>query len=448
VTTALLHPDRVTLLREISEGPISALFAGERRRGPESRLVAVKVLRHRRARDAEQLHQLHKVARRLDRIGHRNVVAATDLAVIDGRPALLSPWVEGVDLLDWVEVLRETDIALPTRVVCEILRSVASALDAALNRTAWGDDEPLGLLHRDVKPSNIMISRDGHVLVLDFGTGLSSLAGRDGRVTARKAGLGRYLSPGRRPGKRGGSASDVYALGLIGVELFSGRWLQRVRDANPAHDRHLAEVVASLPDLGTRAPADDRTLRSLLLRMVAFDPEARPSAAEVIQTLRTLADRAPGPSLESFAHANALPYAALPERQSGLPDGVVIEPEMLASLVLVPDEPEHPPEPEPDELEVVWDDDDEPDVHVTSRAPLPDRAPRSVVPEVVSAHVAPAPITTEFVREAPEPLAPAPGTPAPRVAALSVLAGTAIAAVALAAAAGLAVGVLLGLLAA
>lgn len=422
MTTALAHPDRVRLLREISEGPISALFAGERRRGSETQLVAVKVLRHRRARDVEQLDHLRDLARRLGRIGHRNIVTATDLAVIDGRPALLSPWIEGVDLLDWVEVLRETDVALPTRVVCEILRSVASALDAASNRIAWGDDEPLGVLHRDVKPSNVMISRDGVVLLLDFGTGLTSLAGRDGRSTARKAGLGRYLSPGRRQGKRGGPSSDVYALGLIGVELLSGRWLQRVRDTNPAHDRHLAEVVAGLPELGTRSPADDRTLRSLLLRMVAFDPEARPPAAEVIGTLRTLADRSGGPSLESFSHAHTVPRTLSPERQSGLPEGAVVEPEVLADLLTAPDEPDA--EPEPDDAEPLWEEDDEPDV----------RTPRSA-PVAVSA----APVAVRPVAPTPSPPAAAPAG------ALPVLAGTAVAAIALAAAVGLAVGVVLGL---
>ncbi|MEQ1569648.1 MAG: protein kinase, partial [Myxococcota bacterium] len=382
---SLVRAERVTLLREVSEGPLAALFAGERHTGDDVQLVAVKVLRVRRSRELTQLGRLRDLGRRLNRLGHRNLSAPTELAVVEGRPALLSPWIEGIDLLDWAEVLRETDTVLPTRAVCEVLKSAAAALDAAMFRTAWGEAEPLAVMHRDVKPSNLMITRDGEVKLLDFSTGLTSLGGRDGRGVAIRAGLGRYLSPGRRRGKRGGPSSDVYALGLIGIELFSRRWLQRVRDTNPAHDRHLAELVANLPDLGLRAGPDDRALRSLLLRMVAFDADARPPAAEVAHTMRTLADRAPGPSLEAFAHDHAFPTLPVPdEPHERLAEGALVEPEHLTSLLAAEVEEESP---EPSELELDPpqddnEDEDEDEVALADREISITRIVRSSAPSL------------------------------------------------------------------
>jgi serine/threonine protein kinase len=436
--TALTSPDRVTLLREISGGPVSALFVAERRRGSDIRLVAVKVLRRRRARDLEQLARIRDTGRKIERLGHPSAVAVTDLAVIEGQPALLSPWIEGVDLLDWVEVLRETNNTLPVRAVCEVLRSAAAALDAALGRTPWGEQEPLGAMHRDVKPSNLMISRDGDVKLLDFGTGLTTLAGREARQIATEVGAARYLSPGRRAGKRGSSASDVYALGLIGIEALSGRWLQRVRDSNPAHDRHLAEVVASLPPLDLRSPQDDRTLRSLLLRMVAFDPEARPSAAEATQTMRTLADRCPGPSLQSFAHDHALPWLVPPEAQDGLPEGTVVEPEALPSLVRAePDEFIDLPL-DPGTEESVWE------AHAAVLEGLED----TPIPSATRIVAVPSPVPPpprESVPLQPVPLA---GTPSggEKGPSLPVVAGTVFAGTVVVGAGALVVGVVVGVL--
>jgi serine/threonine protein kinase len=332
------------------------------------------------------------------------VVAPVDVAVVEGSPALVSPWIEGVDLLDWIEVLRERNVPLPGRVVCEIAKSAAQALEASLHRRVWGEREALGVQHRDVKPANVMISRDGQVKVVDFASGLTTLGGREGRSRAMSAGVGRYLSPGRRQGKRGGPHSDVYALGLILIELFSGRWIQRVRDDNPAHDRLLAEVVAEIPDLGLRSPQDDRTLRSLLLRMVAHDGEARPLVAEVAQTMRALADRAPAASLESFAHDHPLGWIEPPDPQDGLPEGRVVDPAALPALVdLDPDEPATPtfppPDPDPDE------DEDEDEVYTPAR--FARRAPRPAHDLEEPALPSSLPATEVLIRpraHAPEPV--------------------------------------------
>jgi len=314
------------VVREIAQGPTGTLLAAERvsERGVR-RLVALKVLHD--EVDLGGIRTTLGCHQRLRQLEHRHLVCVEGLAEVEGRLALVGPWVDGIDLLDWVEILRETGVHMPGRVICEILRSVAVALDAALCRVPWGEQAPAGVVHRDLKPTNILVGRDGEVRVVDFAAGYTSLAARDARTGALRAGVTKYLAPERRNGDLASAAGDVYALGILGIELFRRRWLRRLRSSNPAHDRHLAEVVSAMTDPDMRSQADDRTLRSLLLRMVAYDPMHRPPAVEVAQTLRTLADRAPGASLETFAHDHALPYVEPPAPRVERPPGAQLVPD-------------------------------------------------------------------------------------------------------------------------
>lgn len=300
--------EEVRLLQPLAEGPLSMMFVAERRADGRRDLVALKVLRGASEETRERLYSIRNRARRLATLKHRHIVTARELVEVEGHPALLTPWVDGLDLAEWVELLKETGVAIPTRVSLEILRCAAVALDAALNRVPWGATSAIGAIHEDLKPQNLMIDRDGDLRVVDFGTGLMALGEGPARTLALKHGLTRYLAPERRAGGPPTHAGDVYALGILGVELFRGDWLQRLRASNPAHDRHLAEVVAAMevPDL--RTSADGAALRNALLRMVAWDPDARPTAGEVAQTLRAIGDRTFGPSLESFAVDRVVPY--------------------------------------------------------------------------------------------------------------------------------------------
>ncbi|TVQ91047.1 MAG: hypothetical protein EA397_11165 [Deltaproteobacteria bacterium] len=309
-------PVRIRLLREMAAGPMSAVFVGEQpsRYGP--RRVAIKLLRQLPDGGVDRLLDLRDRARRLTELEHRHHAPALDVARVDERFALISSYVDGIDLLDWMDVLAETGKMLPRRVACEILGGIAAALDAALHWNLPSTGQPCSMVHRDLKPSNVIIARDGSLRITDFGTGFTALAGRTARAGALKKGLVRYLAPERREGHRATEASDAYALGVLAIELFRGRWLKRLRNRNPAHDRQLADVIARLEDLQLRSDSDDRAMRNLLLRMVAFDEEARPEITEVVSTFRTLGDRIEGPSLEAFATAHAVPWLEPPPREA------------------------------------------------------------------------------------------------------------------------------------
>ncbi|MFK7928058.1 MAG: serine/threonine protein kinase [Myxococcota bacterium] len=306
--SARSNPVGLRLLREDAAGPISAVFAAVvvGAQGPQR--VAVKLLRELPDGSVDHLFDLRDRARRIGALGHRHHACVTDLALVDARLALVSPYIDGIDLLDWMDVLAETGRILPRRVACEILRCTAVALEVAQAGMPGQSVSAPAQLHRDLKPTNIIIARDGELKVTDFATGYTSLAGRSAKSGVLKKGLVRYLSPERREGRRVAEAADIYALGILALELFRGKWLRRLRSQNPAHDRHLADVVARLEDLQMKSDSDERALRNLLLRMVAFDADARPAVAEVAAGFRDFADSCPGPSLESFSHAHAIPW--------------------------------------------------------------------------------------------------------------------------------------------
>ena len=292
--------DTLRLIGPLDQGPVSAVFVAHQLTWWGPRPVAVKVIRTRFLNDARILASIRDHGRALNALSHHNLLGVTDVAQVDDRLALVTPLVDGIDLRHWTEALYADNESLPGRVCCEIVKSVAVALDAAATWLPHDGAKPLGRHHGDLKPSNVLVCRDGRVLVLDHGSGLSALAGRDARSGALQHGLAKYLSPARRNGKRGGETADVYALGIMATELFSRRWLKRLRSSNPAHDRHLSEVVARIENTGMRTQADEDKLRSALLRMTAHDPDARPTIQEVARTFLVLAERAQGQGLERF----------------------------------------------------------------------------------------------------------------------------------------------------
>ncbi len=312
MSNAMQRQARVLLLREVATTPVAALFVAERPReeheGGLPTLAAVKVLKNKP--DPATIVGLQQHSARLAALDQRHIVAPERVLEIDGHLGVLSPYVDGVDLLDWLEVLRENDTPMPPRVLCEVLRAVSVALDAAFARVPWGASEPLGILHCDLKPTNIMVDRDGELKVLDFGTGATRLCGGPDAIPRSPRSGRSYLPPERLRGRAPTHAGDVYAVGRLGLELLTNQWLRNIPGTNPEHDLFLSDHVRSHPGRASWNPADEQAMRSLLLRMAAYSAGSRPTAAAAAHTLRRLADRAPGPSLESFAHEHARPWRA------------------------------------------------------------------------------------------------------------------------------------------
>jgi eukaryotic-like serine/threonine-protein kinase len=222
------------------------------------RQVAIKVLAERFAEDASIRQRFTREALAAARLSSApNTVTIFDVGEIDGRPFIVMEYLPGGSLDD-----RLRDGPVPPEQALEWLDQAARALDAA---------HAGGIVHRDVKPANLLLDADGNVHVADFGvaraTGLDSLT-----LTGTVVGTAGYLSPEQARGEPAGPASDRYALGVVAFELLTGRRpFQRDTTAAEA----AAHVHEAVPSIHQRNPALPPAIDRCFRRAMAKDPEER-----------------------------------------------------------------------------------------------------------------------------------------------------------------------------
>jgi len=280
-----------------------------------ARPVAIKSLRPELARYPEVRQRFSQEARAAARISHPNVVRVYDSGEEDGVPYLVMECLPGTSLADELE----WGVLEPRR-ARRVGLDVLGALDAA---------HRLGVIHRDVKPGNILQSAvvDGPVKVSDFGIAKSaddhSLTDSGGLV-----GTAAYLAPERVAGAPAGPASDLYSLGVVLFESLAGR---KPHEGETALALALAIHMGEAPSLGELRPDLDPALVAVVDKALAHDPADRwASAAEMSEALRawrpraTRPDPAGGPVPPAIvggaaAATVALPAKALPSRRAPRP---------------------------------------------------------------------------------------------------------------------------------
>jgi eukaryotic-like serine/threonine-protein kinase len=242
------------------------------------REVALKVLAARYAADEPLRARFEREALAAARLsGIPNIVTIFDVTEHNGRPIIVMEYLSGGSL--------EAQIAgtpCPPAQALRWLDEAAGALDAA---------HAAGIVHRDVKPANLLLDARGHVHVADFG--VASAAGLDSFTqTGTILGTAGYLSPEQATGKRATSATDRYSLAVVAWELLTGR---RPFAAESPTAEALAHVDAPVPPASAANRALPRQLDPIFERALAKDPGARyPSAAEFVGDLRRALDDAAG----------------------------------------------------------------------------------------------------------------------------------------------------------
>jgi serine/threonine-protein kinase len=235
------------------------------------RRVAIKILHEQYADDPEYLERFRREARAVARLSHPNIVTVIDRGDDDGRQYIVFEHVEGENLKELV--LRSG--RLPVRRALELALAVANGL-------AFAHDQ--GLVHRDVKPQNVLLSREGEVKVTDFGIARSLHMDHGVTQTGTVLGTGEYLAPEQASGKTVSPATDVYSLGVVLWELLAGDVPFTGENFVAVALRHVNEPP---PHLRERRPDVSPRLDAAVERALAKDPARRfPSMTAFAKELR------------------------------------------------------------------------------------------------------------------------------------------------------------------
>jgi len=252
--------DRYRLVRQIASGGMATVWEAEDMVGGGR--VAVKILAEALASDEQFVERFRREARAAAGLSHANVARFLDFGEGEGAPFLVMELIEGETLA--AKLRREG--ALDPAMAVRIAGAVAAALQAA-------HDE--GIVHRDVKPGNIMVTPEGDIKVLDFGIAsaawAASLTG-----TGFTIGTATYLSPEQASGERATPASDVYALGVVTYEMLTGQPPFTGDSPVAIASAHIHAKVRPVRELAPNVPAG---IAQICERALEKDPADRPASA-------------------------------------------------------------------------------------------------------------------------------------------------------------------------
>ncbi len=297
-----IFPSRYRGAHQIARGGMGEIYrATDTTLG---RAVAIKILAERFASDESIRQRFTREALTAARLsGQRNTVTIYDVGEHNDRPYIVMEYLGGGSLDD---VLRDEGAQPPERVF-RWLEQAAAALDAA---------HAEGVVHRDVKPANLMLDRSGNVHVADFG--IASAAGLDSlTMTGTVLGTAGYLSPEQAMGDRATPASDRYGLAVVAYELLTGKRPFAADSPTAEASAHVNAPVPSVCDTSA-LPCE---LDPVFAKALAKDPADRyDSSAEFVAALRAAFADAAGTTrpLAAVAPTVPLPPPAAP-RPAGRP---------------------------------------------------------------------------------------------------------------------------------
>ena len=253
--------ERYRLVTRIGSGGMAMVYKGvdmllERR-------VAVKVLRQRFAGDPEFLERFQREARAAANLDHPNIVTVFDVGKDGDRHYIVMEFVDGQDLKTLIRQKGQLSVAEAVEIATQIAHGVGHAHQA-------------GVIHRDIKPQNVLVTQDGIAKVADFGIARAlSESGLTDSDTVWGSPI--YFAPEQAAGDQPTPASDVYSIGIVMYEMLAGAPPFRADNPTALAMKHLREEP---PPLGVRNPQVPPRLEWIVRKVLSKEPSARYRTAE------------------------------------------------------------------------------------------------------------------------------------------------------------------------
>jgi serine/threonine-protein kinase len=265
---------RYTLFDRIGQGGMADIYlARVRTELGAARLAVVKVVAPKLEHDPRFVEMLASEAKLAARLRHANVAQVEDLGREDGSLFIAMEYVEGLDLRELLRRAARERVAVPVEFSLLVITEALRALSYA---------HRMGVIHRDVSPSNVLVSFEGEVKLCDFGIARAADVASLPPEEALQGKFG-YMSPEHARGEALDERADVFAAGILLWELCAGRRLYRSEGGEP-----LIEVArrAEIPPLPERRLPDEATLHAIVMRALEGRRDDRyPSAAAMLRDL-------------------------------------------------------------------------------------------------------------------------------------------------------------------
>ncbi|MEO8706242.1 MAG: protein kinase [Kofleriaceae bacterium] len=263
------------ILSKLAEGGMAEIFLARAASGAGvQRHVVLKRVTRERALDTQYVRMFLDEAQLAAQLQHPNIAQVFDIGRLGASYFFTMEYVHGVTVQALVERSNQRKLPLPIGAVLAIAAGTAAGLGHAHLRLGH-DGRPLNIVHRDVSPSNLMVSFDGHVKVVDFG--IAKAVGRPETVAGEIKGKVAYLSPEQCRQIKVDPRSDLFSLGIVMWEALTGR---RLFKRETAFETMAAIATEQPPPPSTLRPELPQPIDAIVMRLLASDPADRFQTAE------------------------------------------------------------------------------------------------------------------------------------------------------------------------